>query len=204
VNDTRNDTRNDDTRNEAPGGRRRRLGGRAALLAVAAGLMLLTAACGGGSSSTSTGSTGSTGGTGSASTAAYSARLAFAQCVRAHGVAKYPDPDSSGQEPNNAKQIAHANPQFPAASKACAHLLPNGGQSTTSGQVATDQQNAAKFASCMRSHGVPNFPDATNDSQGEPSFNLTAAHIDPNSQQITSTAQECQSQLHLSRLPSIR
>jgi hypothetical protein len=199
-----NGTRNDDTRNEAPGGRRRRLGGRAgqaALLAVTAGLMLATAACGSGSPSTS--STGS-GGTGSASTAAYSARLAFAQCVRAHGVANYPDPESSGQEPNNAKQIAHADPQFPAASKACAHLLPNGGQSTTSGQAATDQQNAARFASCMRSHGLPNFPDATNDSQGEPSFNLTAAHIDPNSQQIRSTAQECQSQLHLSRLPSIR
>ena len=197
----------DDTTNKTTGGRRRRFWGRAGrtgILAVTAGLMLAIAACGGGLSSTTTsGGSGGGGGTSSASAASYSARLAFAQCVRAHGVSNYPDPGSNGQEPANAKQLAKANSQFPAASRACAHLIPSGGQ-TSASQTLADQRNAARFATCMRSHGVPNFPDATNDDQGEPSFNLTAAGLDPNSQQLKASAQECQSQLHLSQLPSIR
>lgn len=186
--------------NETTGGRWHRPWRTGVLTLTAGLLLLLTAACGGGSAS---GGTGSSGGAGAEPSASSAARLAFAQCVRAHGVPNYPDPGANGQEPANAKTLARNSPQFPAASRACAHLIPSGGQESAS-QIQADQRNDARFANCMRTHGVPNFPDATNDDQGQPSFNLSAAGIDGNSQRIRTIAQQCQSQLHLSQLPSIR
>jgi hypothetical protein len=53
----------------------------------------------------------------------------------------------------------------------------------------------------MRSHGVPDWPDATTDSQGQPAFNPQAAGIDTNSPQVSAAEQTCQSVLHLAQLP---
>jgi hypothetical protein len=48
------------------------------------------------------------------------------------------------------------------------------------------------LARCMRSHGVPNWPDPTVDSEGRPDFNLLHVHgFDPNSSQINNKMQEC-------------
>jgi hypothetical protein len=49
------------------------------------------------------------------------------------------------------------------------------------------------FARCMRHHGMPNFPDPTNDTHGRPVFNI---HIDPNSPQISTKIHACQHLLH--------
>jgi hypothetical protein len=53
----------------------------------------------------------------------------------------------------------------------------------------------------MRSHGVPDWPDATTDSQGRRVFNPQAAGIDANSPQVSAAEQTCQSVLHLAQLP---
>ncbi|MGH9055586.1 MAG: hypothetical protein ACRDYY_06940 [Acidimicrobiales bacterium] len=54
-----------------------------------------------------------------------------------------------------------ANPNSPAfktADGSCRHLLPElGARAASSGP---DQEQDLKFADCMRSHGVPGFPDA--------------------------------------------
>jgi hypothetical protein len=50
-----------------------------------------------------------------------------------------------------------------------------------------------RFARCMRSHLVPNWPDPTIDSEGRPGFNLLhVSGFDPNSPQIDNKMQECQ------------
>ena len=126
--------------------------------------------------------------------------LAFARCVRTHGDPNWPDPDSNGQEPPSAKQEAAGNPRFPAARIACVHLLQNGGQETHA-QILADQRGAVRFAECMRSHEVPNWPDAGTDSQGRPVFNAQAEGIDTNAPQVSAAEQTCQSLLHLAQLP---
>jgi hypothetical protein len=57
------------------------------------------------------------------------------------------------------------------------------------------------FAKCMRTHGIPNFPDPTTRPGGAPTFNLAPAHIDTSSPQIQAAARNCQSLLHLAQLP---
>jgi hypothetical protein len=86
--------------------------------------------------------------------------------MRSHGVSGYPDPRVSGS--GNGVQVTispgTANPDAPAfkaADRACHHLLPGlVSRTASSGQ---DQEQNLKFADCMRSHGVPDFPDADRD-----------------------------------------
>lgn len=80
--------------------------------------------------------------------------LAFAKCMRANGVSSFPDPSGGGIRITPA--IAQS-PAFSTAQNACKKYLPNGGQPpvTAPGERAA----ALAFARCMRTHGVPNFPD---------------------------------------------
>ena len=147
------------------------------------GQVLLAAACSGGSSSTGSGGSSAGGSAGSPSAIAYSA------CIRSQGVPNYPDPDSSGQLPKgDAQQFGVSTSQYQAAQQACQHLLPTGGSlhqqeyqcmqnSDCPSALVQQMLNAdRKLARCMRSHGVPNFPDPTTDSNG-PVFNITNAGI---------------------------
>jgi hypothetical protein len=182
--------------NEAVGGRRRWCQARRmSVLAVTAGLVLLTAACGGspGAVSSSSASTASPSDT---------SRLAFVQCVRAHGMPNFPDPDSNGQEPPGTKQLFEHNPQFQMASSTCRHLLPNGGHPAQTPQPnALTEAGAVRFAGCMRTHGYPTFPDPTINSVGQPVFNVRAAGITPHSPQVLATLRRCLSLLHLTGIP---
>ncbi len=47
-----------------------------------------------------------------------------------------------------------------------------------------------KFAQCMRSHGVPDWPDPTLDSDGEPLFNITVPRPPP--PQVSIAINECE------------
>lgn len=130
-------------------------------------LILVAAACGGGSASPGVASIGSTTSTTSAtasqgrsSSSTYADAVAYAQCMRAHGVGNFADPTSTGNFLFKGSGSANPanNPNISSANKACAHLLPNGGQPT-----AAQQQKVAAaaltYAQCMRAHGVLNFPD---------------------------------------------
>jgi len=64
--------------------------------------------------------------------------LAYSKCMRAHGIAGFPDPNGDGVlqiEGTPGSDLAPDNPQFHTADKACKHLLPGGGKggSTTQG-----------------------------------------------------------------------
>ena len=111
-----------------------------------------------GSTTSTTTATGSTGGSGSS---AYEDALADAKCMRAHGVANFPDPQSDGGfiiSGSGSSNPSHS-PEFHSATQACEHLLQNGGQ-PSAGQAGPSAQAAdLKYAKCMRAHGVLNFPD---------------------------------------------
>ena len=59
--------------------------------------------------------------------------LAYAHCMRSHGVPAFPDPDSSGEIPKTQVVSARqSNPsRFDSANSTCRHLLPNGGNGET-------------------------------------------------------------------------
>ncbi len=126
---------------------------------LAAGL--LTAACGSSSSPAA--------GTGAPS---HAQAIAFASCIRSHGVPNFPDPTSNGQGglqiqqadrsgsgPSTKVNGAAVNgPAFQGAMQACRHYLPNGGKPSAA-KTAQIKAQALAMSRCMRSHGVPNFPD---------------------------------------------
>lgn len=167
---------------------------------VAAGAALALSACGSGSSGSGVAHTGSTSapasadpasGSSAAPTAAQEAKLEkFSQCMRSHGVTNFPDPSNGRLElragPGSA--LNPNSPTFQAAMKACRSLAPSTNASPA--QRAQLEAQALKFAQCMRSHGVPNFPDP-NFSGGQLKTKLQG--IDPNSPQFKSAQQACQS-----------
>jgi hypothetical protein len=153
------------------GGRSRpeRIAFRGLALVAVVGLSMLAAACGGGSTGAKVaqvGTTSSTKGSGSSSASRAGNPTAYSACMRSHGVPNFPDPDSkgrikitSGVSANGQKTgVDVHSPQFDRARKACDNLLPNGGRPTAAEQQQ-EQQQMLKFAQCMRSHGVPKFPD---------------------------------------------
>jgi hypothetical protein len=99
----------------------------------------------------------------SSTSSAYQKALAYAQCIRAHGIPNYPDPNSKGQfiAPNGSSLPSVSPAVLQSSGKACQKLLPpsmaQGPPQGSQGAKATNQ--GLKFTRCMRSHGVPNFPD---------------------------------------------
>lgn len=156
-----------------------------AAIIAAAGMALLVAACGGGSSSSS-----------SAASAQQSGALALSRCMRAHGVSSFPDPNSSGAIPKNEVVPLASSPQFKVAQRACQHLVPNANRpQTTQAEVQAALSGMNRFAACMHSHGVQNWPDPVVDrshpGDPRPMFDLHSS-VDPDSPQIRTDMHECQ------------
>jgi hypothetical protein len=169
----------------------------AAIIAAAA-LALLAAACGGSPSSTGSGGSPTAGGSANSPSA-----LAYSGCMRSQGVPNYPDPTSGGQLPKtDAQLLGVSTAQYQAAQQACRHLLPTGGSpedcilNSDCPPALVQRMMAAdrKLAQCMRSHGVPNFPDPTNGGASGPIFNITKAGISDaasHTHQFISELNEC-------------
>jgi hypothetical protein len=97
--------------------------------------------------------------------------LAFSQCMRAHGVADFPDPNAQGQTqisggPNS--DLSPNNPTFQRAQNACQSKLPT----PSPAQQAQALQNALKMSQCMRAHGITDFPDPQSQGGGRISISL--------------------------------
>jgi hypothetical protein len=70
--------------------------------------------------------------------------------------------------------------------------MPNGGQPPSPAQQAKMQAQALKFSACMRSHGVPKFPDPQF-SSGRASLQIGRANgIDPKSPIFQAAQKACQ------------
>jgi hypothetical protein len=97
--------------------------------------------------------------------------LAFSQCMRAHGVADFPDPNAQGQTQISGgpdSDLSPNNPTFEKAMKACQSELPK----PTPAQQAQALQNALKMSQCMRAHGITDFPDPQSQGGGRISISL--------------------------------
>jgi hypothetical protein len=104
------------------------------------------------------------GSTASAPSAQVNRAVGFAECMRSGGVPSFPDPSSSGGIPKESLQrLGISSSRFQAAQRACRHLLPNGGRPPDQAQQQRVIATAVKFARCVRSHGVPGFPDPGSD-----------------------------------------
>jgi hypothetical protein len=125
--------------------------------------------------------------------------LAYTDCMRTHGEPDMPEPtasDSGGHVNVNISATAGdgfdpRSPQFTVANNACRHLLHKGGsipQGTT--LTPADQSTYLRAAACMRSHGIPDFPDPTFQENGV-TFN-SKTPIDTTSPQFTTALATCE------------
>jgi hypothetical protein len=159
--------------------------------ATVAAVALLAAACGGSPSSTSSGGSPNAG-----RSANSRIGISYAHCMRSHGVPQYPDPNGSNELANGLpkvglQQLDVSSSQYRAAQNACAHLLPNGGQMSAA-QTQQDLDAMRRFAQCMRSHGVPTWPDPSYDPTAGWGFNLVHVQgFNPNSAQIDNKMNGC-------------
>jgi hypothetical protein len=173
----------------------------------------LLAACGGGTSPVSVAHIGESaptttvppaaGSGGDASLAQlYQAVLAYAGCMRSHGDPTFSPPttvdNATSQiigwaQPGDLKgpQDRSVLRAYDAANKTCQVLLPNPGGGTNQAQVQQQLAKDLKFSQCMRSHGLPSFPDPKESSQG---ISISSPHpIDPNSPQFQAAQNDCRS-----------
>jgi hypothetical protein len=113
--------------------------------------------------------------------------------MRSHGLPNFPDPDIKGNYPTiDARHLGVSSSRFQAAEQSCQHVLPVGGslqQQTNQCLWFGDCPPALlqqllnierEYARCMRSHGVPNWPDPTIN-KGRPVFDVGSAGIDTQS-----------------------
>jgi hypothetical protein len=91
------------------------------MLVALAGLALAAAACGGTPGTPQPGSAGSS--SGGERTAGTSFSLAFAECMRVHGVPKFPDPDSKAIQIGPGSGVDPASQAFQAAINGPCRLL---------------------------------------------------------------------------------
>ena len=127
------------------------------------------AGCGGGSSSSNGGvahlgstvrssATAGEGAPNPGSDSPEAAALAYANCMRSGGLPNFPDPSGGGFRFHRGAGIDPSSPAFKAARTKCKKFLPPG---PGSGAPPSAQALAKMLtvSRCMRSHGVPNFPD---------------------------------------------
>lgn len=146
-----------------------------AFVALASGLAL--AACGSAAKSSGTGSK------------AFASFLHFSECMRSNGVPNFPDPSPGGGI--HIDTGSGLNPQAPAFQQAqdvCRKDLPGGGPP----RVVPESQKIAliNHAACIRSHGVPNYPDPTFPAGGGIELFLGSG-INPSSPAFQRAAKAC-------------
>jgi hypothetical protein len=155
------------------------------LVLAAAAAAVLVAGCGGASQPTS-----SAGQTGKPSDPAADV-LAFANCMHSHGLPSYPVPQISESADHVLVRISPGtldanSPEFKSASRVCGHFLPGG--TAPARPSPQDQVLDLRFAACMRTHGIPSFPDPDHDGV----FTLPDA-IDQQSPQFQRATKACAS-----------
>jgi hypothetical protein len=178
-------------------GRRRSLPVRrtAATIAALLGLAVLAAGCGGshgpGVPSAGSNKSNHTQASRVSSGGVMAQFLAYSRCMRSRGIHDFPDPSSAGGgvgielHGGPGSDLNRDNPTFKAAEQACRSLQPGGSQPPT----ASAEKIAAEvtWARCMRSHGLPGFPDPN----GQGAFDRNK--FDENSPAFQTASNACKS-----------
>jgi hypothetical protein len=174
---------------------------RTAAAIITAALAVLATACSGQPSATGSGGSSSARGPASSSATGGSVNsqlVAFSHCVRSRGVPNFPDPQPGADNAKfpGAQQLGVSSSQLSRAENACQHLLPAGiDDQFPPAEVPLLLTGMRRFSQCMRSHGVPNWPDPTTDSEGRPFFDISAhgfSRQQAHSPQLGAKEAECQ------------
>jgi hypothetical protein len=133
---------------------------------------LLAVGCGGGRSPSvaavaSSTSIATQSGTTTVAAGSVSGALAFARCMRSHGIPNWPDPTSDGGfDKSKLRQLGLSVGRVRAIERtSCNYYFVGGGPPETAQQSRIQLADKLSFARCMRSRGVSRFPDPT--AQGE-------------------------------------
>ena len=148
----------------------------AATIAASLGLAVLAAGCGGSNAPgvPGAGSHNNNHTRASSSHGAIAQLLAYARCMRSHGISDFPDPTTTGggiSISQHGGPGSDLNPQslaYRSAQQSCGHLLPAGGHGSAQ-PTAHDTAQMLHVSQCMRQHGIAGFPDPTQSSPGNPS-----------------------------------
>ena len=150
-------------------------------MAAALGLAVLAAACGA-SNRPAIGGSGSN----------KAQFLAYARCIRSHGVSDFPDPITPpgggvafSIHAGPGSDLNPNDPTFKAANQACRTLLPGGQQAPTPPSPRITAED--RWARCLRLHGVPSFPDPNR--QGA----FASGRFDPTSPAFQTASKACMS-----------
>lgn len=110
-------------------------------------------------------------------------QLAYAQCMRDHGIADFPDPDAQGHL--TWAKDRDDRPQFNAADEPCPSLLPQPSEEKEQGLAWL-----LEVAECTREHGFPDFSDPE---PGQPLSIDAGANpeLDPNSTEFRAALEAC-------------
>lgn len=99
--------------------------------------------------------------------------LAFSRCMRANGVPNFPDPQPGGGFEFPASGAVSASPAFRSAQARCQRYAPSVGPlSPGAPPSAKTLAQLRRIASCMREHGVSQFPDPLSAPPPQSSINM--------------------------------
>lgn len=124
--------------------------------------------------------------------------LKFAQCMRSHGVSDYPDPRPAGNRPpaptNGMTYLGDSfNPNTPAfqtAERGCQKDAVGLATPVTANGAAKVEAEQLRYAQCMRTHGVPDFPDPS----ANGAFTLPSS-LDQNGSSVQGAERRCRNLL---------
>ena len=125
---------------------------------VSASLALLAAACGSTGSGVAQLGTTTTRSSPPSHGSTHDQAVAYAGCLRSHGVPLWPDPESTGafdKSKLTPTELGVGNAQIDTAQKACKALMPTYSATPQPHVVA----EALRFSRCMRANGAVKFPD---------------------------------------------
>jgi hypothetical protein len=167
---------------------------RRAIVGFGAALALTAAGCGSSGSSSTATTTAAAQGARGPTPAQIQARLSLAKCARAHGI-NLPDPSAGGTYAASTLTniVSHyGQTKVNSVEQACRQYLVVAFPSLALTPAQREQrlQALTRFAVCMRSHGVPNFPDP-----GAGAASIKPGAVDPNSPAFKSAVTSCQSLL---------
>ncbi len=141
------------------------------------------------------GAGGGPGAGGGAETSPTGQAIAYTDCMHAHGVPDFPAPRVSEHGGSTSIKMAvpagvGRNPRFRSASAACRKLLPGGEPGNRAPLTPAQQARYLRAAECIRTHGVPNFPDPTF-SGGD--VHIDHQHLNESSPAFRAAVHDCES-----------
>ena len=115
--------------------------------------------------------------------------MAFAHCMRSHGVPNWPDPLPQGGFPRTGNG-QNSGPQADAAMSTCKHLLPPV-PAVSAAQQARELAQDLKWAKCMRAHGFPGISDPSVGPHAGTPVITAPPGFDPGSPQAQAASKAC-------------